>query len=139
MSFSILRACPCSGKLKNILMAVDHTSSPEIQAAGVGVPSVHAEGVVSLSGDGFPPCSATVGRHRRQVEVVAPRNLYESKGKRLLDVLGATVGLIVCSPILMLSVMATWLDSGRPFLELTTSMGTERLTSSLEYQATTIS
>lgn len=36
--------------------------------------------------------------------------------KRLLDVVGAAVGLLVMSPALLLAALAVWVDSGRPIL-----------------------
>lgn len=44
-----------------------------------------------------------------------PEGFYLRLGKRILDVLGASVGLLIASPVLLLCVVAIGLDSGTPF------------------------
>lgn len=57
----------------------------------------------------------TLRTHKQEVSERPPDGLYLRVGKRILDVLGASVGLLIASPILLLCVVAIGLDSGTPF------------------------
>ncbi|HHX58926.1 MAG TPA: sugar transferase [Candidatus Moranbacteria bacterium] len=46
--------------------------------------------------------------------------------KRIFDIIGATVGITLFSPIMLIAALATWLDSGRPVIFLNRRVGHKR-------------
>jgi lipopolysaccharide/colanic/teichoic acid biosynthesis glycosyltransferase len=119
-----------AGVLAPGLTSGDVHVAPAVHAGGNGHAGVRANGNGNGSGHaaaatwpGLVRPASTPAHVLPLYEAPVERGFYLLFGKRLLDVLGASIGLVLASPILLVAAVAIKLESRGPLIYRSTRIG----------------